>query len=263
MVLLVHNQSLVPTTFDGSINVKTGAETYVGVSRIFSQKLEGPYSDCIKSLKPFSAYSERIFTYFSRLNSTLYDQVLCLNLCYQDKLIDNCGCCSTITDTIRDAKYCQTVREISCEQMFDFNFSASDVNQVCENVCRQECRKEEYKLLTSQASFPSASYVRTWQAIFKNKLNKTLDLTELRRFADTSILRLIVNYEQQTYAVIDEKPAMSSEELLGQVKKSFQMYFKFFFNFIKKKPFIQGRREARLFHWIFNYQLFGNLGSCI
>ncbi len=215
----MHNQSQAPVQLEGGINVKTGAETYVAITRKFESKLKSPFSNCISDLVPFNGYSRKLFSYFADLNVTAYDIYLCLNLCYQDKLIDKCGCSSSIMDAIRNTRYCESRDELECEQDFDFEFiSTMDVNHVCQNVCQPQCHKVCYDLSISQATYPSEYYHRSWIDNIKTKWNFTSYNTfEARRHMDHSILRVIINYGCMQFEAIDESPAITPEELIGSV----------------------------------------------
>jgi hypothetical protein len=214
----VHNQTTTQVYLEGGINVKTGVETYVAIRRIFEKILESPYSDCIHDLNAFSDYSRILFGYFADLNVTIYNQYLCLNLCYQDKLIDKCGCSSSITEPIRNAKYCESKDELDCEREFDFEFSASDTNLICKNVCQPNCEKVFYDLSISQATYPTESYYQSWMHQIKHDWNFTsYNAFEARRFMDHSFMRVIVNYGCIMYTLVEEKPAITFEEVIGNV----------------------------------------------
>ncbi len=225
--LLIHNQTTRPVTLNGGITIKTGAETYVAVTRTLSSKLAAPYSDCITDLTPFSDYSKTLFGYFADLNVTTYDQDLCVSLCYQDKLIDNCSCSSLKIQTIRDENYCLYDSEVTCKHNFDNYFSQADPTVVCGNVCRDECSKVTYDLSTYQASYPNDAYLSDviyLLASRKPSLSRTIsnylsvhNLSGAYRLADQSVLKVTVNYAQNTYATITESPAITSEGLLGNI----------------------------------------------
>jgi hypothetical protein len=82
---MVHNQSTLPFTLDSGINIPTGSETYVGVKRVFNNKVvDKRYSDCLTELKSENNYAKTLFGFFNELGVTYYDQNFCYKLCYQD-----------------------------------------------------------------------------------------------------------------------------------------------------------------------------------
>jgi hypothetical protein len=136
--LVVHNQTKSPyTIINSGINIKPRGKRYVGINRQITNKLNGSYSDCLTDLTPIKStlYSSTLFSYFNQLNVTYYDQKLCYNLCYQDKLIKKFGCADIIVPTINNADYCDTYETISCLQYFASAFRLSDINSFCENSC--------------------------------------------------------------------------------------------------------------------------------
>jgi hypothetical protein len=57
-----------------------------------NKKMEYPYSNCIKDFTSFSSENKQIFEFFKDLKIDYYDQEICTSLCFQNKLIDSCGC---------------------------------------------------------------------------------------------------------------------------------------------------------------------------
>jgi hypothetical protein len=185
-------------SISGGIYLSTGAETYIAISRTFVSKQPAPYSTCITDLSPFSDYSTTIFSYFDQFNVSKYDQELCINFCYQDKLIRNCSCSSLIVQTFNNTRYCQTDEEMLCENAFISMFTKSNPDTFCDDVCRPECEKETFDLSVSQSKFPTQNYINS------------------HPYQNVS-LRFIINYKDTTFVRISESPAVTFELLLGDV----------------------------------------------
>jgi hypothetical protein len=128
--------------------------TYIAVSWTFVSKQPAPYSNCIASLTPFSECSETIFGFFAGINATRYEQDLCLDLCYQDKLIGQCGCASLLIRTLNSTRYCQTDTEEFFKRAFDSVSSASHPDLLCEDVCRLQCECQSLTLRSASPSSP-------------------------------------------------------------------------------------------------------------
>jgi hypothetical protein len=98
-------------------------------------------------------------------------------------------------------------------------FSTADTNEICDNVCREECQKETFDITSSLATFPIKLYYSTlidaWKQIGKIKQNTTL--AEFEDFFQQSLSRIIVNYRELRYTQIDETAAISFEQLLGSI----------------------------------------------
>ncbi len=199
------------------INIATGTETYVGVKRIFTNKLDDKrFSDCLTELKSENVYSKQLFGYFKDLNVNYYDQNFCYTLCYQDKLINECRCCDIITPSIRNSNFCESESETECMDDFDKFFSTADLKQVCESACPQKCNSIEYELSVSTATFPTLSYLKNLQAV-SDILPKNLSDSELKDFGREGMLKLIVNYDDLYYTSIDESQKKTFEGLIGEL----------------------------------------------
>jgi hypothetical protein len=196
--LLVHNQSRSLESLSGGIYLSPGSETYIAVSRTFFLKEQAPFSNCISTLKPFSAYSQTLFGYFAKINAINYDQQLCIDFCYQDKLILSCNCSSLIVQALNNTRYCESDDEVLCEQGFDSVFSSSNPDLFCEDVCRPECETLVFDTSISLSKFPTQDYINA------------------HPYQNVS-LRFVLNYKDTTYTQISESPAVTFEFLLGDV----------------------------------------------
>jgi hypothetical protein len=206
--LLVHNQTKneASITDENFLNVKPNTETFVGVIRSDHTSIPHPFTKCISSLRPFSEYSKRIFGFFADLNVTEYDKQLCVALCYQDKMIENCSCCATITNSIDGAKYCATKSELECEVLFNERFDKISTSDMCQDVCREACYENMFHFSTSFSSYPTRIYENEINERLKKPRNGTLS---------QHLLKLTVNYVELSYGFSREVPAFTFPTLLG------------------------------------------------
>ncbi len=123
----MQTQSELIYTLPPGLGAQTGIRTYVGINRDFTNKLDGPYSDCISDLNTKNTYAKKLIGYFNNLNVTFYKQSFCYSMCYQAKLIDKCKCQDIRTPIIRNSKYCVSSLEVNCLNEFDTFFSESDL----------------------------------------------------------------------------------------------------------------------------------------
>ena len=199
------------------INIETGYETYVSVSRQVINKLGSPYSDCLEDLSSENEYAKLLFTYFDYINFTYYDQNMCFTLCFQDKLIDKCNCSAMASPLIRESKYCSNDIEMNCLYDFQDEFVSSDINEFCQNACPIKCNTVDYTLKTSKAKFPTLTYLKNQQHGWYNGFYFPQNVSDrdLMNFARSSFLRLIINYDNLYVTKIAEKPKMTSNDLFG------------------------------------------------
>ncbi len=255
---MVHNQSMSPISLAGGIEVATGLQTYIAVSRAWKTKQRSPYSDCIQDLKPFSSYSKTLFAYFAQFNITNYDQELCFDFCYQDKLIDKCGCCSLLTSSLRNSSYCQNQTELNCVNFFDSVFSSENMNSFCEDSCKEKCISQKFSLATSVTRFPSVSYLNFLKSIDSSYdenswFPNTTDPQQLYNFAQQSILSFTVNYDSYSYAIVTENPAITGDQLLG--KAILQNNYRLFSTLVCSLLISKNRKHWRQLcsiHWYLN-----------
>jgi hypothetical protein len=182
------------------------------------KKLGHPYSDCVKSFRWNNEYSKKIYEIFKQFNVSYYDQNLCLNICYQDKLIEKCNCSDIMTPKIKNNRYCITNTDINCMNKFEVFFtSRADLNEICESACPQQCLTEEFNLITSMATFPTLDYVKNLQIEDFNGFffPKNVSDYELMEFSRAGFLKLIVNYNSLYHEKINEIPKVTPESLFG------------------------------------------------
>ena len=222
LVLLIHNQSTIPYTLNTEINIQSGFETYVGISRVFKNKLGSPYSDCISTFKSSDTYVNKLFGYFKELNVNYYNQEFCFELCYQDKLLSKCGCLDITTPTINGAFYCANDTDVACLQEFKNSyFTTTDTQSLCQ--CPQQCKIIKYDLKLSTFKYPTYAYM--YNMATNNNTSEKLPLyykpnlssTELMKYAKKSVLKLVINYDNLYYTSYDDSPAITSEALFGNI----------------------------------------------
>ena len=87
--VLVHNKTEKPTYLLG-VNARVGEHTAVQVSRMFSARLEKPYSECIRNVASLADKSLYVKTILD--SDYEYTQTECFNVCLQKFVEKDCGC---------------------------------------------------------------------------------------------------------------------------------------------------------------------------
>ena len=90
-------------------------------------------------------------------------------------------------------------------------YRQADLNFLCNKACPQQCNQVEYILSQSIAFFPEINYLK----ILLEKDNNYNPGDNLGTWAQRSVLKLVVNYENLYYTSLDENPAMDSTSLFG------------------------------------------------
>lgn len=215
--IMIHNQSTLPLAINNGMRISPAFESYIGIKRTFTNRLDQPYSNCLKSLKPFSNYSSVLFKYFDDLNIATYTQELCLRLCYQDKLIDLCGCCDLNTPSIRNVSYCASDQQLFCQNGFKYKFETSDVGQLCSYSCPTECNSISYDSSVDTAYFPTLTYLRSLSVLSNLPSLFPKDQSLLADFARQGYLKVIINYDDISYTSLDDNPQYTIQDLLGNI----------------------------------------------
>lgn len=130
--VIVHNISVEPFADEDGIDVSTGQQTNIAISRYFINRLSSPYSDCIDNLKSPKVYGKneilrKMYEYF---NISEYNQKYCLKLCYQNYLIQKCKCYdlslmnpnTNLNGTNSTVNGCIQVEDIDCQKKLKLNF---------------------------------------------------------------------------------------------------------------------------------------------
>ena len=156
--IFIHNDSLTPSTYEG-IDLNVGTSTNIAVHKSYISKLPKPYSDCTENLDKMNSFDSELFRAIIKSNNS-YRRVDCLNLCYQKKLLDQCGCYDTSVQPLNpnDDRICSNEKQTLCLYgVFDY-FTKKGFNELCSNDCPVECHSTQYSLSTSSLLYPSRAY---------------------------------------------------------------------------------------------------------
>ena len=127
-------------------DIAPGTATNIGLKFVKSTSLKEPYSSCQVDE---SAIATREVLRF-RNNNIIYRQIDCLDLCYQEILIENCDCVDSFVNYFIDifnkknkslSKFCRSSRE--SKSCLDDVIEQSE--SVCFDKCPLECSKMYYR----------------------------------------------------------------------------------------------------------------------
>ncbi|RNA07701.1 acid-sensing ion channel 2 [Brachionus plicatilis] len=178
MQLFIHNSSTIPFAEFDAINLPTGYETDIWISKQRVSKLPSPYSDCIQnifSLDSFDSYLyEKCVNLFDR-----YQQKTCLLLCYHEYVKQQCGCYSPDAFNITFIQACENTNStaIGCESVLAVNVFYNDISL---NVIKEFSAKTFEQLVAEIGGFLGLcmgisllSVVEIFELIFKIILFKS------------------------------------------------------------------------------------------
>jgi hypothetical protein len=211
-----------PRLADDGLFLPTGLETFVSISRSHVTLLPSPYSDCISDLTPFSAYSTKLFNYFRNLSINQYSQSFCYKMCYQDNLINNCGCADATIPRIKNASYCLSDDELLCQKSVFNEFSTTDTKIYCKSSCPSQCDTLKYSLKLFNSNYPSSTYIQLLKARFRNASYESLD-----QYTKKSMLKVVVNYADLVLTKFDETPLMGVMDIFGMNYSLISFFFEY------------------------------------
>lgn len=161
--LVIHNQSVIPFMQENGIDVATGVQTNVAVTRTFLSRLPKPYSDCISDLDEETANKNNILNimYQKTLNGTLgkYFQEFCLKACLLIYEAERCNCTDFSLKFLDiyagNDTWCINACDIQCNQQIEEEFYNGQGIADCYEKCPIECETASYETTVSMASYPS------------------------------------------------------------------------------------------------------------
>ena len=242
--IVIHNNSEPYYTSTSSIDVPTGFETYIGIQRVYTEKLEKPYSDCLAEMKPFSETSAKLFGYMTDLNATAYSSDFCYKMCYQEAVINTCNCYDIQFPQINNiTKACYTFNDVSCVVYVNNLFAEEDIERICNHSCPVPCTVVKYELSDHKSTFPTDFYYTQVMQQVKARVGLGFDdgsylgtgplkrlyifllnyyllpnyKTQFVEGVKNNILRVVINYDDLKLTYLEETPAITIETLLGIV----------------------------------------------
>jgi hypothetical protein len=211
--VFVHNQSISLLFDQEGIDIASGKKTSIGVRRIFHNKLEKPYSDCVRNTHSINAYNSDLYRASINENSS-YRQIYCFELCYQKQLNLKCKCSDTSIEVLSHSlKPCTSVEELNCSNNFNVEFYKNDVEAQCKSECPLECDKVSYMTNIFTSDFPSPYYAKLLQKQpwFQSKLERNMSWNEIKH----TLASLNIFYEDMSYILISEVAEISITTFLA------------------------------------------------
>ena len=199
--------------------IAPGFETNIVVEREFIQQLPKPYSNCdLDNGDPNPVFKDpKLFDILSSLDIG-YKQSVCLELCYQTLLKDNCNCTDPDYNSFYDLNYCRTREEWKCLNKIYNNFITDNgTSAFCEPFCPLECNQTRFYISLSSSKLNMDYYsqgideIAVYYGIINQ--NETLSLEDKMN----SIIKFNVYYESLSYTITTETSAMDIVALLSNI----------------------------------------------
>lgn len=218
--LFIHNSSYLPLTDVDGISLSTGFETDVKVSQTFYKKLPSPYGQCIEDTQSMLSFDSDLYRSSVSLTS-MYSQKFCLQLCIQELIISLCGCYDLyLPQTLKtNISACDwNFLNLCVSKVYEL-YMNSDSATECLSDCPVECESVNFNLDLSYATFPTpfyAYFLNTYQKLH-SELNLKRNLSNDPDVIKKSVMAVNVYYEDISFNLVEESPAMTQNQLFGNI----------------------------------------------
>ena len=197
IVVLVHNKSSIISSSTKLSHIHIYDKLALSLKITLISKQPSPYSDCID----LSTYSSVLYDYLLQSNYS-YRQIDCLDLCIQQKIINECECYYLkYPDLNTQVKPCLNWTQFNCANNEINNFDSAEC---IKTQCPLECTSIAFQL---ENSYGSGHYERS--------------------LSDFVFTALTVSYSSLKYTQITESPQTTFINLLAQLGGSLGMFISF------------------------------------
>jgi len=256
MTIFIHNHSQNASIYSEKVELSIGRVTNIAIDRSIVLKQPAPYSNCIHDQDSLKVNQKKIVRQTFLL--TAYSQTSCIQLCYQEALIQKYNCYDKylpITNFTRAIQPCSRIDDASLNAVFnDQTFVMQNQYSMCVEECPPECDSVYFDKTISSSQFPSLSYGEALLynqriAIKDNKMNETV--------IKDSILGVDVFYRTGLEKVVVETPAMEIGIFLANFGGLCRigLRYNFIFSFI-----IIFLRNYGILSWPVIFELYRNCG---
>uniref|UniRef100_A0A6I8RY47 Amiloride-sensitive sodium channel subunit beta n=1 Tax=Xenopus tropicalis TaxID=8364 RepID=A0A6I8RY47_XENTR len=154
--LILHQQRSFPFVKDLGIYAMPGTETSIAVLVDQLEHMEAPYSSCTVNGSDIPVQN-----LYAEFNSS-YSIQSCLRSCYQEQMVQTCGCADYQYPLPNGSEYCSNDKYpdwVPC--YYGLRDSVAD-RESCISLCQQPCNDTQYKMVISMADWPSAGAQEIW-----------------------------------------------------------------------------------------------------
>jgi hypothetical protein len=215
--VFIHNQSSPPfdTNNGRGFWMAPGSYNYFEIDRVFYQKLDFPYSDCLKDVNSFKMNKSLIYKILD--DNRAYTQTDCYYLCsnlfaLQDS---NCGCNSTFDDFSQNCirQYNKIETNLNkCISEYLKLFRKKDQYEKCNQYCPLECNSINYLINAYSYQLPVSGNV--------SKISKSnYYTTEFNTHEEIKkrFFGIRVYYNDLKYTLISEEPKTKTFNFVSNI----------------------------------------------
>ncbi|NXK84225.1 SCNNB protein, partial [Amazona guildingii] len=209
--LMLHQQKSFPFLKDQGIYAMPGTETSIGVLVDELERMGYPYSDCT-----MNGSDVPVKNLYSKYN-TSYSIQACLRSCFQEDIIETCGCGHFMFPLPQGVNYCNNDDYPGWAYCYSLLRSSIRHRQICIDSCKETCNDTQYKMTISMADWPSEAS-EDW--IF-HILSYERDMSTNVTLDRNGIIKLNIYFQEYNYRTFSESAATTIVWLLSSLGGQF------------------------------------------
>ncbi|NXS90932.1 SCNNB protein, partial [Jacana jacana] len=209
--LMLHQQKSFPFLKDQGIYAMAGTETSIGVLVDELERMGYPYSDCT-----MNGSDVPVKNLYSQYN-TSYSIQACLRSCFQNHMIEICGCGHYMFPLPDGVNHCNNEDNPGWAYCYSSLRSSIRHRQICIDSCKETCNDTQYKMTISMADWPSEAS-EDW--IF-HILSYERDMSTNVTLDRNGIIKLNIYFQEYNYRTISESAATTIVWLLSSLGGQF------------------------------------------
>uniref|UniRef100_H9G7H4 Amiloride-sensitive sodium channel subunit delta n=1 Tax=Anolis carolinensis TaxID=28377 RepID=H9G7H4_ANOCA len=209
--VMIHNHNQTPFLEHEGFDVRPGIESTIGLKQDEVKRLGGDYGECTENGEDVNV--KIIY------NST-YTMQACLHSCFQQEMIEKCGCGYYYYPLPAGAEYCNYNKHPAWGHCFyPLYKQLMSHNLSCFDKCPKPCKESWYKLSAGYAKWPS-SPSEGW-------IHKTLQAQHKYNNTGTrkDIAKVNVFFERLDYNSWDESPEYTETLVMSNMGSQWSLWF--------------------------------------
>ncbi|XP_033109434.1 amiloride-sensitive sodium channel subunit alpha-like [Anneissia japonica] len=207
--LHVHSQKNMPFPEDEGLQIPPGYHTSVSITKSVTKRIGSPYNTCVKDS------DESFHNIYSDLYGVSYSVQTCTKSCYQEKVVERCGCFDSnypFRGGIGPCRY-----GIKNDSACLSKVSADYKNSLFHCDCPQPCNVDEFKVSTSFSYWPTPNYKNDLLGLLNVSSPNLHDIVmkdekDMRTLRE-NLLLLDIYYANLNYDFIQESAVYSRSDL--------------------------------------------------
>lgn len=207
----VHGQDEPAFMDDGGFNLRPGVETSISMRKEALDRLGGNYGDCTENGSDVPVQN---------LYPSKYTQQVCIHSCFQESMMEKCGCAYIFYPRPEGAEYCDYRNHSAwgyCYYKLQGAFSSDSLG--CFNKCRKPCSVTMYKLSAGYSRWPSVTS-QDW--IFQMlSLQNNYTINNKRN----GVAKLNIFFKELNYKTNSESPSVTMVTLLSNLGSQWSLWF--------------------------------------